>query len=194
MSLRDELDESGSEAPVTPEAIRVLVDSHNRFLNFLERRVGSRSEAEDILQGAFVRGPEKAATIRDDDSVVAWFFRVLHNAVTDHHRRRAARERLGDRLALEESESTESPEIHQAVCRCVSGLLGTLKPEYGSLLERVELEEQSVVDAARDLGITANNAAVRLHRARQALRRRVIQACGACAEHGCLDCHCKHGV
>jgi RNA polymerase sigma-70 factor (ECF subfamily) len=30
-----------------------------------------------------------------------------------------------------------------------------------------------------------------VHRARKALRRKVEQACGTCAEHGCFDCHCK---
>ena|SRR5215207_2529268 len=39
----------------TPEVLRVLLDNHARFLAFLERRVGSREEAEDIPQEAFVR-------------------------------------------------------------------------------------------------------------------------------------------
>ncbi|MGZ7100373.1 MAG: RNA polymerase sigma factor, partial [Candidatus Angelobacter sp.] len=39
--------------------------------------------------------------------------------------------------------------------------------------------------------ITAENAAVRVHRARKALRRQVELPCGTCAEHGCLDCHCQ---
>jgi RNA polymerase sigma-70 factor (ECF subfamily) len=32
-----------------------------------------------------------------------------------------------------------------------------------------------------------------VHRARKALRQQVEKACGTCAEHGCLDCHCKSG-
>src|SRR5688572_4203930 len=42
-----------STAP-TPATINVLVENHRRFLQFLERRVGSREVAEDILQDAFV--------------------------------------------------------------------------------------------------------------------------------------------
>jgi hypothetical protein len=42
--------------PTTPEVVKTLVDNHRRFLAFLERRVGSREVAEDILQDAFVRG------------------------------------------------------------------------------------------------------------------------------------------
>ena len=61
---------SPDEVPVpevspSPETIAVLVDNHRRFLDFLERRVGDRDEAEEILQAAFVRGIERAGEIRD---------------------------------------------------------------------------------------------------------------------------------
>lgn len=56
------------------------------FLRFLEKRVGSRVTAEDILQSAFLRGIEKQSTLRDEESAVAWFYRLLRNAVIDHYR------------------------------------------------------------------------------------------------------------
>jgi RNA polymerase sigma-70 factor (ECF subfamily) len=68
-----------------------------------------------------------------------------------------------------------------------------LKPEYAEALRRIELEGQTVQGYAAELGIQPNNAAVRVHRARQALRTRVLAACGSCAEHGCLDCSCRSG-
>ena len=47
-----------------------------------------------------------------------------------------------------------------------------------------------LVAFAASAGITPNNAGVRLHRARRALRRQTLAFCRACAEHGCLDCSC----
>ena len=41
---------------MSPGVVRVLVANHARFLAFLERRVGRRDVAEEILQEAFVRG------------------------------------------------------------------------------------------------------------------------------------------
>ncbi|MGH7821909.1 MAG: hypothetical protein ACREQ9_19275 [Candidatus Binatia bacterium] len=58
------------------------------------------------------------------------------------------------------------------------------------MLRRVDLDERSLAGAADALGITTNNAAVRLHRARRALRRQLERSCGTCAEHACLDCRC----
>jgi RNA polymerase sigma-70 factor (ECF subfamily) len=43
---------------------------------------------------------------------------------------------------------------------------------------------------AAQKGLTAGNAAVRVFRAREALKKRVAQSCGTCAEHGCFDCTC----
>jgi RNA polymerase sigma-70 factor (ECF subfamily) len=176
-----------------PDALRVLVDSHRRFLAFLERRVGSRETAEDLLQEGFARALERADTLRDEESAVAWFYRLLRNAVIDHHRRRGAEDRALAWVAgatADDAAPGPDEELHAAVCGCVGDLVGTLKPEYGAALKRVELDGASVGDYAREAGITANNAAVRLHRARAALRRQVVKSCGTCAEHGCLDCAC----
>jgi RNA polymerase sigma-70 factor (ECF subfamily) len=177
---------------LSPAAIQRLVDSHRQFLAFLQARVESRAAAEDILQSAFVRGLERGADVRDEESAVAWFYRILRNAVIDHYRHRAATGR-----ALEgwgkEMVTHEAPEadLKQEICQCVSGLLETLKPDYQAALRVIDLEERSLNDLAKQAGITAGNAAVRVHRAREALRKQVRTACGSCAEHGCLDCHCK---
>ena len=49
----------------------------------------------------------------------------------------------------------------------------------------------AVKDYAAEAGITSNNAAVRVFRAREALRKQVARSCGTCADHGCLDCTCE---
>src|SRR5258706_9301283 len=86
---------------VSPKAVAVLVDNHREFLKFLERRVGSRAVAEDILQEAFVRGLDRLQSLRDDESAVAWFYRILRNAVIDYHRRRQSATNALDAFAAE---------------------------------------------------------------------------------------------
>lgn len=181
------------EAPksLSPEAIQRLVDSHRQFLSFLEKRVESREVAEDILQSAFVRGLERGAEVRDEESVVAWFYRVLRNATIDHYRHRASRERAYEGWR-QEFGSLETPDagLKQEICACVAELVETLKPEYREALRIIDLNEGSLNDLAEQSGITSGNAGVRVHRAREALRKQVLAACGSCAEHGCLDCQC----
>lgn len=180
-----------AKEPISSEIVASLVGNHRVFLAFLERRVGDRALAEDILQEAFVRGIEKIPATSDSESARAWFFRVLRNAVIDHHRRQGARGRQLEAFARElESLSNPDEELDRVVCQCVSSLAATLKPEYAEALKRVELDGLPVKNYAEEAGISSGNAAVRLFRAREALRKRVARACGTCAEHGCLDCTC----
>lgn len=178
--------------PATPEVLQVLVDNHRRFLAFLERRVESRAAAEDILQDAFVRGLDRAGSVRDESAIVAWFYRLLRNALVDHYRRDGAEARALALVAGTTDEATPGPdeELRDEVCACVSALLKTLKPEYAAAIERVDLGGVSVAAYASEAGITSNNGAVRLHRAHEALRRQLVRSCGTCATHGCVDCTC----
>lgn len=176
---------------------RVLADNYTRFLAFLERRVESREVAEDILQDAFVRGFDRAASVRRDESVTAWFYRILRNGIADHYRRSAAETRARGRVAAVAEPFDPGPEddeLLDRVCGCVQELVDTLKPEYARAVRRVDVDGAAIRDWAGEENITANNAAVRLHRARDALRRQVIRTCGTCSEHGCVDCTCRAPV
>lgn len=168
-----------------------LVESHRDFLRFLERRLGDRALAEDILQDAFVKSLEREGELREEEAAVAWFYRVLRNAVIDHYRRSATRHRALEELAKEmEGASAPPPELRGAICACVARLVENLKPEYATAIRRVEIDDVLVHAFATEAGITANNAGVRVHRAREALRKEVRAACGTCATHGCLECDC----
>lgn len=179
------------EEPLDRDAIEALVSNHRRFLDFVTRRVGDRALAEDILQQAFVKGVEHSDALNDEGAVVAWFYRTLRNAVIDSYRRRGAQARGLDAFARElEDASQPAADATQVVCECVHSLAATLKPEYAQALRRIEIDGISVQGYAAEVGIEAGNAAVRVHRARRALRERVMRSCGTCAEHGCLDCTC----
>jgi RNA polymerase sigma-70 factor (ECF subfamily) len=181
--------------PAPETVIGTLLANHRRFLDFLAARVGSREDAEEILQDAFVRGIQKAGEVRDDESAVAWFYRLLRNAVTDHHRRKAAGRRAVESYAREAPEADPGldADLERAVCACVNDLVPLLKPEYADLIRRVDLGGADVTSAADALGITPGNARVRLHRARAALRGDLERSCRTCATHGCLDCTCSRG-
>src|SRR5215210_2469113 len=198
--MRIDGDNTGSSAaaevaernPGTPEVLQTLLDNHARFLAFLERRLGSREEAEDILQEAFVRSLDHASSLRSSTAATSWFCRVLRNAVTDHYRRQNTQGRALDRFAAEiEDPEAADRELEAVVCQCVLSLVETLKPEYGAAIRRVDLDGLSVRDFAAEAGVTPGNAGVRLHRAREALGRQLASSCGTCLAHGCLDCRCS---
>ena len=177
---------------VTDDVTKTLVAQHRKFLAFLEQRVESKAVAEEILQSAFVKSIEKRDQLHSNESAVAWFYRLLRNAVIDHYRRRDAKGRALEKHAVELSMSEQiEPDVEAVICACIGDVIPTLKSEYEQVLRAVDLEGKPVADAARDLGISANNASVRLHRARGQLKQRLVSLCNTCAEHGCLYCSCS---
>jgi RNA polymerase sigma-70 factor (ECF subfamily) len=167
-----------------------LAPHHERFLGFVRSKVGSDTVAEDILHSAYVKAAERAADLESPESAVAWFYRILATGTADHFRR-ATRERRAVEAFEREADFIESQPAPTKVCGCVSEVLPTLKPEYSEALSSVDVQGIRVEQLAAAAGITPNNASVRLHRARAALRKRVVAVCGACAESDCVDCSCS---
>ncbi|MEL6347697.1 MAG: sigma factor-like helix-turn-helix DNA-binding protein [Myxococcota bacterium] len=63
-------------------------------------------------------------------------------------------------------------------------------PTYASVLALIDADGASLVETAQQLGISVNTAAVRLHRAREALRRAMREHCGVQNARDCLECRC----
>ena len=175
--------------------IQVILDHRRHFLRFLERRVSSPAVAEDILQSAYLRAIQSSTPPDSPESSIAWFYRILRNAVVDHHRRRLVEDRALETWAAELNQTHEHilpphDATRQIVCRCIARVLPSLNPAYAEALEQVDLDEGSLAAFAARHAITPANATVRIHRARKALRQRLTKTCGACAIHACLDCNC----
>ena len=176
----------------TPAPLAVLLENHRAFLRYLERRVGDHALAEDILQDAFAKMMDRPDQAPGDEGVVPWFYRTLRNAAIDQFRRRGAATRAVEAFAREiETQTAPGAEMEAEICACVSRLAATLKPEYAEALQAIDVNGTAVKAFAEQHGLSAGNAGVRVFRAREALKKRVTQSCGTCAEHGCVDCTCQ---
>ena len=185
--------EAAAAAPdETPAPLNLLLDDHRAFLGFLERRVGDRGLAEDILQDAFIKVMNRPELAPTDEGVIPWFYRTLRNATIDRFRRQGTASRALEAFARElETHTAPEPEMLAEICACVTRLADSLKPEYAEALRAIEVEGTPVKSFAEAHGLSANNAGVRVHRAREALKKRVTESCGTCAEHGCRNCNCR---
>src|ERR1700754_2173270 len=81
------------------EAIDGLLDERARFLRFIERRISNPSVAEDLLQSAYMRAFSSQSALHSDESAIAWFYRILRNAIVDYYRYRVVEERVFDSLS-----------------------------------------------------------------------------------------------
>ena len=174
-------------------AVEQLAAGRDAFLAYLRHRLDDPELAEDVLQDSLLRAVRAAPELMDEERLLPWFYRVLHNAAVDAYRRRGVRADRVPSIDLEAAGQIAAPtaDADPIACACFRALLPGLKPEYADLIENLDLGSETAEQAAARLGITANNLKVRHHRARQALRQRLEQTCRTCAEHHCLDCTCQ---
>ena len=186
--------ETDAVKPTDAAVRRALIEAREEFLAFLRQRLGDRDDAEDVLQRFTIRALERASDLRNVRSVRGWLGRILASVIVDHQRQATRRRRREVAMELTDIESVAAPpdrEIDGAVCNCLHKLLPTLKPEYAELIWRADLLGEPRDRIAASLGMTLNNVTVRLHRGRQALKRRLEEMCLTCPVHGFLDCRCE---
>lgn len=188
-------EQSGSSS-IVDSVIQRLTENRSLFETFLRRRVQDDFIVQDLLQQSFVKAIQQQHSLHNEESVVAWFYRILRNTVIDYYRSKASEDtRRNDFLeqsrVLTDGHAPSLDEVKATVCSCLDGVVSALRPGYADLIRRVDLTGETLAVVARDLQITPNNATVRLHRARQALRQRLEDSCGICSKHGCLNCTCQ---
>lgn len=168
-----------------------LLKELETFTAFARSRVGDPHLADDVVQESLLKAVKSADQLRDNESVIAWFYRILRRTIIDLYRRHDAAQRAIERLE-NELNVPPSDEEKRTACACVESLIPTLKPEYAELIRELDLAGQTPESFATQHGVTANNLRVRHHRARLQLRKRIEETCQMCAKHGCLDCTCGH--
>jgi len=170
-------------------AVAAFISGRRKFLDFLRARVSDPTDAEEILQRASVKILERGADLRESTSAEAWIYRLLRNELVNHYRRTALHSKRTIELPPDfDLPATASPEGH--VCPCAAVEVASLRPDYSDALRFLEMEDETIASYAARKRISVNNAGVRLHRARKALRARVEAKCGQCAGAGCFSCSC----
>jgi DNA-directed RNA polymerase specialized sigma24 family protein len=143
----DQTPEDGADYPEDLAALResdaavrrALVEVHRDLLGFLQRRLRSPEEAEEVLQRFAVRALERASELRDVRTVRGWLGRILATTIVDHQRRAIRgreREVSMEPETLERASEAVAPasEVDGIVCDCLYKLLPTLRPDYADVI------------------------------------------------------------
>ena len=170
---------------INRQAIQQALSSQRARLLALVRAKARTLDPEDVLQLASERAFAKSAQLQDPEKAEAWVMRIVRNAMLDELRKPKPTTIPIEDYHLPTEEQQEAP------CWCILSQSNSLKAEYQEILWRVDIEETPVHLAAQALGLTANNAMVRLHRARKALQRQMQEHCGTTTARSCADCGCE---
>lgn len=142
------------------------------------RMMRSPEEAEEIVQESFLRACSHITDFEQRSSLRTWLYRIVSNTALMHLRRKkpdsysleASQESQEVDLASEEQAPDArvlDEELRKALKLAIEQLPETLRTPF--LLRSIE--GLRTKEAARRLGITETTLKVRLHRARQELRK-----------------------
>ena len=167
-----------------------LREKRSEFDAFVRARVPAQ-DVDDILQRAALKSIEHADSLADPERVTAWIYRIHRNLIIDTYRARTSERRRVDADSdIPEQIDTEPVDP----CSCSVIQASRLSTPYASILALVDTDGLPLSEAADQLDISRNNAAVRLHRARKALRVAMLEHCGVTDPRACAGCRCVDDV
>ena len=148
---------------LTEHAFGEFYQRHTRAVwRYVYRVTNDASDADDIVQEAFLRLFQVDVLPADDEGMRRYLFRVAGNLIADRWRRRTRDERH----ARAPAESSEPETRDMDVARIFS----ELKPRERALLWLAYVEDNTHADIAQSLRLGRGSIKVLLSRARARLR------------------------
>jgi RNA polymerase sigma-70 factor, ECF subfamily len=146
-------------------------EAHRVCLRLAYRYAKNPSEAEDIAQDALLRAWRRRSTLRETDRRNQWLATIVrHEAFRQH-----ARIRPDPTSTIETQEGVEDAQVIATVeLADLHAALKVLSERDRELLELRYTEDLTQQAIARRLGIPEGTVKVRLHRARDKLRRAYV--------------------
>jgi RNA polymerase sigma-70 factor (ECF subfamily) len=154
------------------EAFGTLVERYQHdYVRFAVRMLGTREDADDALQAAFVRAYRALAQCRDVGRFGAWLYRIVVNECRTRATRRSRRERwfVRDERALEQAPAADAGD-RAAVREEIQRALDRLPSEQREAFVLKYVEELSYEEIAEITGASVSALKMRAARACRRLR------------------------
>jgi RNA polymerase sigma-70 factor, ECF subfamily len=146
-------------------------EAHRVCLRFAYRYASNPSEAEDIAQDALLRAWRRRSTLREPGRRNQWLGTIVRNEAFRQH----ARLRPEPIAAVDTAEGVEDAQVAATVERAdLHAALRQLSEREREILELRYEDDLTQSTIARRLGIPEGTVKVRLHRARNKLRRAYV--------------------
>ncbi|MDR1348725.1 MAG: sigma-70 family RNA polymerase sigma factor [Prevotellaceae bacterium] len=172
------------------EIEKLITEYQPQLKSFIKKRVARYEEAEDILQDVFYQLVKTInSAMNPIDHVAAWLYRVAHNAVINHGKKKREESmpvmQTGDSDdgmlkdisdIMFNNEFSSSPEIEylrSMVWDELENALSELSPQQREIFELTELEGFSMKEISQITGISVNTLLSRKHYAVLHLRKRM---------------------
>jgi RNA polymerase sigma-70 factor (ECF subfamily) len=154
--------------PKMPDGPSQLLSCIPRLRRYARALMGSRVEADDLVQDTIERGWRRMATWRRGSDMRVWLFGIMHNLHVDHLRKPVLSiEPLDENTPVPQVNSTQTARLE---IRDLETALLQLPEEQRAVLLLVALEEMTYDEVSVTLDIPLGTVMSRLSRGRERLR------------------------
>ncbi|HEY3429610.1 MAG TPA: RNA polymerase sigma factor [Cyclobacteriaceae bacterium] len=160
------------------EEYEILVRRYNNMLYKTARGIlSNESDIEDAMQEAYLRAFEKLHQFRRESKFSTWLTRILINCALRQVNKLKKEPLRIDELQDDDLENFEvlkeetSPEIGENLKKAVESAIDHLPSKYRVVFMMREIEQISIAETAAALDLTEENVKIRLHRAKEMLRK-----------------------
>jgi RNA polymerase sigma-70 factor (ECF subfamily) len=162
------------------QAYAGLVSRYQNYVFTLALRfTKNREDAEEVSQDIFIKAYRSLADFRGDSKFSTWLYTIVNTTcITFLRKKRMEVHSLDNEKVFEVADSVDSGLRANLVeqksrVAMVNNAIGMLNPDDAEVLTLFYKGEQSLEEIAMILGIEANTAKVRLHRARTRLKEKM---------------------
>jgi RNA polymerase sigma-70 factor (ECF subfamily) len=160
---------------MNPSTEDVWTAFRRRLYTYIRARSRSSQDAEDILQDVFVKVHEHIGTLDDDAHLASWLYRVTHNTIIDHYRKKLPAPT--DEAPPVAVEDDDVPIAEQRLAPFLRELIAELPSTYREALTLTELEGLTQAEMGQRLGLSTSGAKSRVQRGRAMVREQLLQCC-----------------
>jgi RNA polymerase sigma-70 factor, ECF subfamily len=154
----------------------IMVRRYNQRIYRIARAIlHDNSEAEDVMQDAYVRAYKSLSTFQGKSSFATWLARIAVNEALQRKRRNKRMDPIEDGDHVLQLESLgESPEQlcgREELRSILEHAIAALPQHYRVVVMLRDVEEMTTAETAEALELSEENVRIRLHRGRALLRK-----------------------
>jgi RNA polymerase sigma-70 factor (ECF subfamily) len=141
---------------------------------FILKRVNNPALAEDLLHDVFLKIHNQVGSLKEEEKLAAWIYRIAQNSIIDSYRKRKEMITPQDDMAFEGNQFDDIPE---RLAPTLKALTKQLPEKYKEALLLADFEGVRQTDLAARLGISLSAAKSRVQRARKMLKNLLLECC-----------------
>ena len=160
------------------ETTEQFFECRPQIVRHLARKVKDAGAREDLLQEVFIKFAAGLGTMRHRDNLCGYLYRITDTTVADYYRKESRYILPGDCALFERAvPHPAADEPYRVAGKYLRAVIEGLSPKYREALTLVDLEGKPQKELARALGVSYSGMKSRVQRAREMVKRAILDCC-----------------